>query len=54
MTFNAFQEVMTDMQNFRSLVYRSVAAFTVQLSHTVASNALHSVEERLARWLADV
>lgn len=51
MTFGAFQKAMTDSGNFRSLVHRSVAAFTVQISYTAASNALHSVEERLARWL---
>jgi CRP-like cAMP-binding protein len=51
MTFDAFQEVITDIQNLRALVHRSVAAFSVQLSYTAASNALHSVEERLARWL---
>lgn len=51
MTFDAFQRAMATGQNFRLLVNRSVAAFTVQISFTAASNALHSVEERLARWL---
>lgn len=50
-TFDAFQTAMEVSRNFRLLVSRSVAAFTVQLSYTAASNALHSVEERLARWL---
>ena len=51
MTFDGFLKSMEDSRNFCSLVHRSVAAFTVQVSYTAASNALHSVEERLARWL---
>lgn len=51
MTFDQFQGAMSDSQSLRSLVNRSVAAFAVQLSYTAASNALHSVEQRLARWL---
>jgi CRP-like cAMP-binding protein len=51
MTFDGFLQSMQDSCNFSLLVHRSVAAFTVQLSYTAASNALHSVEERLARWL---
>ena len=51
MAFDAFQTAMEASRNFRSLVHRSVAAFTVQISYTAASNALHSIEERLARWL---
>ena len=51
MTFEGFLTSMEHSRDFRSLVHRSVAAFTVQLSYTAMSNALHSVEERLARWL---
>jgi CRP-like cAMP-binding protein len=51
MTFDAFQTAMETSRNIRAVIQLSVAAFVVQLSYTAASNALHSVEERLARWL---
>jgi len=51
MTFDQFQKAMEASRNLRSVIQLSVAAFLVQVSYTAASNALHSVEERLARWL---
>lgn len=51
MSFDAFQALMDSNRNFRKIVQRSVSAFTIQLSYTAASNALHDVDERLARWL---
>lgn len=50
-TFDQFQKAMDTSRNVRRIIQLSVAAFTVQVSYTAASNALHSVEERLARWL---
>ncbi|MBY3366827.1 Crp/Fnr family transcriptional regulator [Rhizobium laguerreae] len=49
--FDIFVTLIDTNKAFRTLVQRSVAAYTIQLSHTAASNALHEVSERLARWL---
>jgi CRP-like cAMP-binding protein len=49
--FDAFLSLMETNKSFRTVVLRSVAAFGVQLSFTGASNSLHEVPERLARWL---
>jgi len=38
-------------RNFNKLMVRSIEAFSVQLAYTAISNALHDVNERLARWL---
>jgi CRP-like cAMP-binding protein len=51
MAFDGFLKSMEASRSFASLVHRSVAAFITQVSYTAASNALHSVDERLARWL---
>lgn len=40
-----------DNKNFSKVVIRSIEAFSVQLAHTAVSNAVHDVDERLARWL---
>ncbi|MFN7024422.1 MAG: Crp/Fnr family transcriptional regulator [Pseudorhizobium sp.] len=50
-TFDHLKEAMETSRNLRAVIQLSVAAFTVQVSYTAASNALHSIEERLARWL---
>lgn len=49
--FETFGRLMSDCQSFRTVVLRSVAEFANQLSYTAASNALHDLVERLARWL---
>jgi|SRR6516162_6039203 CRP-like cAMP-binding protein len=37
--------------DFRGLLQRYIHAFLVQTSQTAACNRLHTIEERLARWL---
>ena len=49
--FDDFVRLIDSNKNFRVLVHRAVAAFGVQLSYTGASNSIHEVAERLARWL---
>jgi CRP-like cAMP-binding protein len=49
--FDIFARLLDENKNFRTVVLRSVAAFTIQLSFTATSNALYDVNERLARWL---
>ncbi|MET3583985.1 CRP-like cAMP-binding protein [Pseudorhizobium tarimense] len=46
-----FRLAMENNGSFRRVVIRSIEAFAVQLAYTVASNAIHSVPVRLARWL---
>ncbi|WP_313618009.1 Crp/Fnr family transcriptional regulator [Agrobacterium sp.] len=43
--------VLMDSKNFSKAVIRSMEAFSIQLAHTAVSNAVHDVDERLARWL---
>ncbi len=40
-----------DSAVFSRVAIRSIEAFSVQLAHTAVSNAVHGVNERLARWL---
>lgn len=49
--FDAFVQLLDENKNFRTVVLRSLAAFTIQVSFTATSNALYDVNERLARWL---
>ena len=51
MKFHTFVNVIDSNKNFRTVVHRSVAAFSIQLSYNGASNGIHEVSERLARWL---
>lgn len=44
-------EAMGESSAIRELLLRYVHALGVQTAHTALSNAIHSVEERLARWL---
>lgn len=48
--YASFRTAM-DRKNFAKIVIRSIEAFSVQLAHTAVSNAVHDVNERLARWL---
>ncbi len=50
MAYSRFRAAM-DIKNFSKVVTRSIEAFSVQLSHTAVSNAVHDVNQRLARWL---
>ena len=51
MTFASFRRCMETNRNFSKVMVRSMEVFAVQLAYTVASNAVHDVTERLARWL---
>jgi CRP-like cAMP-binding protein len=50
MPYRRFRAAM-EIKNFSRAVIRCIEAFSVQLSHTAVSNAVHDVNERLARWL---
>ncbi|MFB2564106.1 Crp/Fnr family transcriptional regulator [Rhizobium sp. IMFF44] len=51
MNYGSFRHFMDRNRNFNKLMVRSIEAFSVQLAYTAISNALHDVNERLARWL---
>lgn len=51
MNYGAFRHFMDRNRNLNKLMVRSIEAFSVQLAYTAISNALHDVNERLARWL---
>lgn len=51
MEFNAFRKWMDGNRNFSRVMIRCIEAFSIQLTYTAISNALHGVDERLARWL---
>ncbi|MBC7282942.1 Crp/Fnr family transcriptional regulator [Hoeflea sp.] len=48
---DAFQEALEEMPIFKKLLLRYVHTLTTQTSFTALSNAVHHVDERLARWL---
>jgi CRP-like cAMP-binding protein len=43
--------LMAESEALQATLLRYVQALSVQTAHTALSNALHSVEQRLARWL---
>ena len=51
MDYGCFRGWMDHNRNFSKVMIRSIEAFSVQLSYTAISNAVHDVTERLARWL---
>lgn len=51
MPYEAFQRCMDNNRNISRIMIRANEAFNVQVAFTAASNALHDVTERLARWL---
>ena len=51
MEFPAFRKWMNNSRTFASVMIRCIEAFSIQLTYTAISNALHGVDERLARWL---
>ena len=51
MSVNAFEREMSRRGPFANLINRYAQGFVVFLMRTAACNALHSVEERCARWL---
>ncbi|MBA8840871.1 Crp/Fnr family transcriptional regulator [Ochrobactrum sp. RH2CCR150] len=51
MPYDRFRHWMARSRNFSNIMIRSIEAFSVQLAYTAASNAIHDVPQRLARWL---
>lgn len=51
MGFDDFRLWMDRSKPFVQIMNRSMEGFAVQLAHTAVSNAVHEVNERLARWL---
>ncbi len=51
MHFDAFRRWMVQSRSFSTIIMRSLECFAVQLAYTAVSNAVHGVNERLARWL---
>ncbi len=49
--YQTFRRWMDTNRSFSRIVLRSIEAFSVQLAHTAVSNAVHDVNQRLARWL---
>lgn len=47
----ALQAALDRSRPLRRLLLHYVQAFAVQLAYTAVSNAVHSIEQRLARWL---
>lgn len=50
-SYDRFHGFMDNNRNFAKVMIRSIEAFSVQLTYTAISNAIHDVTERLARWL---
>lgn len=51
LTYDHFRRAMEQSRVFFNIMIRAIEAFAVQLAYTAVSNAVHSVSERLARWL---
>jgi len=51
MDYGKFRGWMDTNRNFSKVMIRSIEAFSIQLTYTAVSNAMHDVTERLARWL---
>ncbi|MCB5205526.1 Crp/Fnr family transcriptional regulator [Neorhizobium sp. T786] len=51
MSYSAFAALMDSDRGFSKVMIRCMEAFTIQLSYTAASNSIHDINERLARWL---
>ena len=51
MDYGRFRGWMDQNRNFSKVMIRSIEAFSVQLTYTAISNAIHDVTERLARWI---
>ena len=50
MDYGVFHARMEE-RNFAKVMVRSLEAFSIQLAYTAISNAIHEINERLARWL---
>ena len=51
MDADSFRRMQADMPEFQDLLLAYTQAFLAQVMQSVACNAVHSVEERAARWL---
>lgn len=51
MDIRAFREAQRTLPGFQDLLHTYARAFMAQVMQSVACNAVHSVEERCARWL---
>jgi CRP-like cAMP-binding protein len=51
MPATAFQDAIDTSASLRKLFLRYAHSFQVQTTYTALSNAVHTIEERLARWL---
>lgn len=49
--YAAFRKLMKTDTQVSTIMIRAIEAFAVQLAYTAVSNAVHDVNERLARWL---
>ncbi len=49
--YENFRAAMQENRHFAQVMVRAIEAFAVQLAYTAVSNAVHDVNERLARWL---
>ena len=47
----SFEEAVVQSASLRALLMRYVYTLTTQTSYTALSNAVHPIDERLARWL---
>jgi CRP-like cAMP-binding protein len=50
-SYDHFRRLMDGRRNLFKVMIRAIEAFAVQLAYTAVSNAVHDVNERLARWL---
>ncbi|MGN7291420.1 Crp/Fnr family transcriptional regulator [Rhizobium sp. SAFR-030] len=51
MPLDTFSHHVAECPVLQQLLLRAIIGFTAQLAETALANAVHSVEERLARWL---
>ena len=51
MPASVLRSLLPELPGFSALLGRYAMAFANELSHTIACNALHSVEQRCTRWL---
>ena len=51
MSYADFRMLMETNRAFWKVMIRAIEAFAIQLAYTSVSNAVHDVNERLARWL---
>lgn len=49
--YGSFRAAMLENRPFALVMVRAIEAFSVQLAYTAVTNAVHDVNERLARWL---